>query len=59
MAKDKVSDNTQRKEGFAEMKRVRLGTKIPVYLPQRVTKELAQVLAWFKSESGRLGSSNV
>ena len=55
MAKDKVSDNTQRSEGFAEMKRVRLGTKIPVYLPQRVTKELAQVLAWFKSESEKIG----
>ncbi|MFA5698313.1 MAG: KamA family protein [Sphaerochaeta sp.] len=55
MAKDKVEDNTKREEPFAPMRRVRLGTKIPVYLPQRVTKELIDVLAWFKEESAKVG----
>lgn len=55
MAKDKVEDNTKREEPYAVMKRVRLGTKLPVYLPQRVTGELADTLAWFKRESGKIG----
>ncbi|HOE90251.1 MAG TPA: KamA family protein [Sphaerochaeta sp.] len=55
MAKDKVEDNTKREEPYAVMKRVRLGTKLPVYLPQRVTGELADTLAWFKRESAKIG----
>ncbi|MGI6438655.1 MAG: KamA family radical SAM protein, partial [Sphaerochaeta sp.] len=55
MAKDKVEDNEKREEPYAVMKRVRLGTKLPVYLPQRVTGELADTLAWFKRESGKIG----
>jgi lysine 2,3-aminomutase len=55
MAKDKVEDNAEREEPYAVMKRVRLGTKLPVYLPQRVTKELADTLAWFKRESEKVG----
>jgi lysine 2,3-aminomutase len=55
MAKDKVEDNEKREEPYAVMKRVRLGTKLPVYLPQRVTGELADTLAWFKRESAKIG----
>ncbi len=47
MAADKIRDNEFRSdhEKVAEMKRIRLGTKIPIYLPQRVTDDLTRVLA--------------
>ncbi len=57
MAKQKIEDNKARslEEQYAPMRRVRLGTKIPVYLPQRVTTELAQVLADFKLKAAEVG----
>jgi len=46
MAQQKIEDNAFRsdREKVAEMKRIRLGTKIPIYLPQRITRELIEVL---------------
>jgi lysine 2,3-aminomutase len=57
MARQKLEDNRQRPQDaqYAPMRRVRLGTKLPVYLPQRVTKELVKVLADFKAEAHTLG----
>lgn len=57
MARQKIEDNKARSldEQYAPMRRVRLGTKIPVYLPQRVTTELAQVLADFKKKAAEVG----
>ena len=57
MAKQKIEDNEARspEEQYAPMRRVRLGTKIPVYLPQRVTAELVQVLADFKKKAALVG----
>ena len=57
MARNKREDNLQRPENqkLAEFKRVRLGTKLPIYLPQRVTRELVGVLKRFKEESEALG----
>jgi lysine 2,3-aminomutase len=57
MARDKKSDNKMRPEGqkLAEFKRVRLGTKLPVYLPQRVTKELVDVLSRFRMDAKEIG----
>jgi lysine 2,3-aminomutase len=40
---------------LAEFKRVRLGTKLPVYLPQRVTKELVDVLSRFRMDAKEIG----
>ncbi|MDY0288731.1 MAG: KamA family protein [Sphaerochaeta sp.] len=59
MAKGKLLDNEDREEGdkYATMRRVRLGTKIPVYLPQRVTKELVEVLTLFRQEAAKVGIS--
>jgi lysine 2,3-aminomutase len=34
---------------------VRLGTRLPVYLPQRITPELAQILGDFKRKASRIG----
>jgi len=59
MARNKRRDNEQLKpnQRLAEFKRVRLGTKLPVYLPQRITKELIGVLKGFKIEAQKIGIS--
>ncbi|MDY0304677.1 MAG: KamA family protein, partial [Sphaerochaeta sp.] len=55
MAAAKRADNEGREERYEEMRRVRLGTKIPVYLPQRINSELVEVLRSFKERSGAVG----
>lgn len=40
---------------FAEMIRVRLGTRLPVYLPQRITNQFAKILADFKLKASAIG----
>lgn len=57
MALNKRRANTQRKDGqkYAELVRVRLGTRLPVYLPQRITPELAGTLAEFKRKASQIG----
>ncbi len=57
MAKRKVEENKKRPDGekYAEMLRVRLGTRLPVYLPQRITTDLVKILADFKVKAHRLG----
>lgn len=57
MASNKREDNKQRGEDeqYAPMRRVRLGTKIPVYLPQRVTKELVDLLRDFRKKAREVG----
>jgi lysine 2,3-aminomutase len=57
MAKAKIEENKNRPEGekYAEMLRVRLGTRLPVYLPQRITHELIEILAEFKKKASQIG----
>lgn len=57
MAIRKRKANKKRpKDGkYAEMVRVRLGTRLPVYLPQRITPELAEVLRSFREQAGDAG----
>jgi len=57
MAKQKIENNKSREEGkkFAEMLRVRLGTRLPVYLPQRITPELTEILREFKVKASKIG----
>lgn len=57
MTKAKREANEERKDGekYAEIQRVRLGTRLPVYLPQRITPELVAVLARFKVKASRIG----
>jgi lysine 2,3-aminomutase len=57
MAKGKKEDNRSRKDGekYAEMVRVRLGTRMPAYLPQRITPELVKILADFKERAADAG----
>ena len=57
MARAKKAENADRPNGekHAEIVRVRLGTRMPAYLPQRITKELASILADFKARAGEAG----
>ncbi len=57
MAEEKKLNNKDlpRDEQLAEIKKVRLGTKLPVYLPQRVTKELIDLLKDFKIKAQSIG----
>ncbi len=57
MACEKIEQNKHRPDGqkYAEMLRVRLGTRLPVYLPQRITDSLIQVLKEFKEKAGAIG----
>ena len=57
MALKKRDDNKTRKEGekFAEMLRVRLGTRLPVYIPFRINDELLDVLVEFKEKASKIG----
>lgn len=42
-------------EKKAEIKRIRLGTRLPVYLPQRITTELCQILYDFRKKALEAG----
>lgn len=57
MALRKKESNKKREDGkkYAEMLRIRLGTRLPVYLPQRITPELVQVLGNFKKKATKIG----
>ncbi|MFW5879029.1 MAG: KamA family protein, partial [Myxococcota bacterium] len=59
MAARKREANATRATGekYAEIQRVRLGTRLPVYLPQRITPELVKVLRTFRDEAREVGIS--
>ena len=57
MACRKKEANKLRKNGekYAEITRIRLGTRLPVYLPQRVTDDLIAILAEFRNKAATIG----
>jgi lysine 2,3-aminomutase len=57
MARMKRKANKNRKDGekYAELVRVRLGTKLPVYLPQRIGPELIEILKDFRTKALSVG----
>ncbi len=57
MAARKRLANQSRPDGekHAEMLRVRIGSRLPVYLPQRITPELTRILADFKEKATTIG----
>ncbi len=59
MAKRKRDRNRELPEGEkkAEIQRIRLGTRLPAYLPQRITPELAKILGDFKKKAVKAGIS--
>ena len=57
MALKKIEDNKKRPEGkkYAEMRRVRIGTRLLAYLPQRISADLIEVLEAFKKKAMKKG----
>ena len=57
MALRKKEANKSRPDGekHAELLRVRLGTRLPVFIPQRITTELTKILAEFKVKASKIG----
>jgi len=57
MALRKKEENKQRSvsDKYAEIVRIRIGTRLPVYLPQRITPMLAQILSDFKQKASKIG----
>ncbi|MDO5570102.1 MAG: KamA family protein [Bacteroidales bacterium] len=57
MAMRKKSTNEFRKEGekFAEIQRIRLGTRLPVYMPFRINDELVEILSEIRVKGVKAG----
>ena len=57
MARKKREENVSRAENekLAEIIRVRIGTRLPAYLPQRITSGLAAILSEFKDKASKTG----
>lgn len=57
MAVRKRKANEERPEGekYAELQRVRLGSRLPAYLPMRITDELVSILKEFKEKASAIG----
>lgn len=57
MAVKKKEANQRRADGekYAELLRVRIGSRLPAYLPQRITPDLAKILAEFKEKASEAG----
>jgi len=57
MIERKKQANEKRKEGekYAEIIRVRLGSRLPVYIPQRITTSFINILKEFKQKASKLG----
>ncbi len=57
MALRKKEENKQRPENekYAEIVRIRIGTRLPAYIPQRITPELTAILADFKRKATEIG----
>ncbi len=57
MALRKQKANISRKKGrkYAEIIRIRLGTRLPVYIPQRITDKFVKILHSFKEKAIKIG----
>lgn len=57
MAVRKHKANSLRPDGekYAELQRVRLGTRLPAYLPMRIDDELVEILREFKEKASTVG----
>lgn len=53
--KKKANENRENGEKYAEMLRIRLGTRLPVYLPQRISSQLIDILREFKTKASKIG----
>lgn len=53
--KREANERRPNDEKFAEIQRIRLGTRLLAYLPQRITSELTEILSNFKQEATQHG----
>lgn len=53
--KKKANEKRPSDGQYAEMLRIRLGTRLPVYLPQRITGNLQEILREFKTKASKIG----
>lgn len=53
--KQKVNLNRPEGEKYAELQRVRLGSRLLAYLPMRINDELVDILREFKEKASRIG----
>ncbi|MDR2388815.1 MAG: KamA family protein [Tannerellaceae bacterium] len=57
LRKKKANEKRPPNARYAELQRVRLGTRLPVYLPMRITGELVDLLKEFKEKAAGAGIS--
>lgn len=55
LRKRKANRSRARGEKYAELQRVRLGSRLPAYLPMRIDAELIAILREFKEKASRIG----
>jgi lysine 2,3-aminomutase len=55
LRKKKANESRPDGKKYAEILRVRLGTRLPVYLPQRITPELLKILKDFRLKAIEIG----
>ena len=55
--KQKANESRPHGEKYAELQRVRLGTRLLAYLPLRITDDLVTILRDFKEKASRIGVS--
>ena len=55
LRKKEANASLQEGEKLAEMTRIRLGTRLPVYLPQRITPQLISILREFRENAEKIG----
>ncbi|MBU8893731.1 MAG: KamA family protein [Bacteroidales bacterium] len=55
LRKKEINKSRANGEKYAEILRVRLGSRLPVYLPQRITYDLTQILKDFKEKASKIG----
>ncbi|MGC9352517.1 MAG: KamA family radical SAM protein [Mariniphaga sp.] len=55
LAKKQENENRPENEKYAEILRIRIGTRLPVYLPQRITPQLIDILKDFKNKASEIG----
>lgn len=57
MASRKRKANLERPDGekYAELQRIRLGSRLPAYLPMRINNELVKILREFKEKASTIG----
>jgi lysine 2,3-aminomutase len=57
MALQKKIANKNRPDGekYAEIQRIRLGTRLPAYLPMRIDEELISILREFREKASKIG----